>query len=80
MCIRDREILKEMEGMLKERNYALLLLMVTNIIKGDTDLWCVGDVERVERAFNRRVENHSVYLEGVMSRKKDVVPKIQAVF
>ena len=77
---RREEILKEMETMLKERNYALLLLMVTNIIKGDTDLWCVGDVERVERAFNRRVENHSVYLEGVMSRKKDVVPKIQAVF
>jgi manganese-dependent inorganic pyrophosphatase len=77
---RKEEILNEMENIMKEKNYDLVLLMVTNIIKGDTDLFCVGNLEKVEKAFNKKVENNSVYLENVMSRKKDIVPKIQAVF
>jgi len=40
----------------------------------------VGNKEVFERAFNVNVEGKSVYLEGVMSRKKQVVPPLERYY
>ena len=77
---RKKELIMAMERLKKEKGLALVALMATNIIKGDTRLLCVGELGRVEEAFGKRVEKNEVYLENVMSRKKDVVPKLQKVF
>ncbi|MFQ6121044.1 MAG: DHHA2 domain-containing protein, partial [Methanosarcinales archaeon] len=66
---------------LKEKdNYVLITLMVTDILNEATDLLFVGNKEIIENAFNKKVEKNSVYLEGVLSRKKQVVPPIEKVF
>ncbi len=77
---RKEELIKAMESLRKEKGFTLLALMATNIIKGDTRLLCVGQIEKVEEAFGKKVEGNEVYLESVMSRKKEVVPKLQKVF
>jgi manganese-dependent inorganic pyrophosphatase len=53
--------------------------MVTDIIEGGTELLCAGNCAPVERAFDSRVRNGAIDLPGVMSRKKQVAPKLLAV-
>ena len=53
--------------------------MVTDIVERATTLLVAGDVAAVERAFGERAEGGAVTLPGVMSRKKQVAPKILAV-
>lgn len=77
---RKKEIINGMEKIKNNEKFDLILLMATNIILGDTQLLCVGDIEKVEMAFNAKVEENCVYLKNIMSRKKDVVPKIEKIF
>ncbi|QYJ17027.1 Cobalt-dependent inorganic pyrophosphatase [Rubrobacter xylanophilus DSM 9941] len=76
---RREELLEALERMRREKNYVVAALMVTDIMERGTELLCVGDRSIVERAFGGRVENNGLHLPGVMSRKKQVAPKILAV-
>lgn len=65
----------------KENGYDLFLLMVTNILNSDTRLLVVGEPKAaVEKAFNKKLVADKVDLPGVVSRKKQVVPPLQAAF
>ena len=66
------DALKKIEG------YDLVALMITNILEGSTKLIFVGDESIIEKAFGKPNENE-IYLKDVMSRKKQIVPKIQLV-
>jgi manganese-dependent inorganic pyrophosphatase len=44
-----------------------------------TELWAVGGLRVVEKAFGQTIQDNAVYLPGVMSRKKQVVPPISRV-
>ena len=74
---RKEELLKALEK-IKEEGYELVALMVTNILEESTRLIFVGNESIVEKAFGKP-ENNEIYLKGVMSRKKQIVPKVQAV-
>ena len=51
--------------------------MVTDIVARATTLVVAGEVELVERAFGEKAgEDGAIALPGVMSRKKQVAPKI----
>ena len=76
---RKEKILKEMEKMRLEKNCKTLMLMVTNILAQDTDLWIVGETAVAEKAFKEKVKNNSIYLKGVMSRKKQIIPPLKEV-
>lgn len=56
----------------------MLFLMLTNIMKSSTELICLGDgaEELVESAFGVKGENGNYLLEGVVSRKKQLVPEL----
>lgn len=73
-------MIQELERLKDKNNYSLLLLMVTNIVERASKLFVVGDKSKAEEAFKKPVKNHSIYLDGTMSRKKDVVPFIERVF
>ncbi|MEM3467027.1 MAG: manganese-dependent inorganic pyrophosphatase [Candidatus Jordarchaeales archaeon] len=78
---RKKEILEEMERKRSEGKYGLILMMLTDIIKEGTELLAVGErIDVVEKAFGKRVKDGSVYLEGVMSRKKEVIPPLEKAF
>lgn len=64
-----------------EEGYDLFLLMVTNILDSDTRLLVVGEPQDVvEKAFGKKLENNKMDLPGVVSRKKQVVPPLEAAF
>ena len=78
---RKEEILKELRRMKEEKGYTAIYFMLTDIMKEGTELLVVSDsFDEVEKAFGRKVENNSVYLDGVMSRKKQVVPPLEKAY
>src|SRR5919202_427148 len=76
---RKAALLDALEEMRAENGYVFAALMVTDIIEGGTELLCAGNCAPVERAFDSRVRNGIIDLPGVMSRKKQVAPKLLAV-
>ena len=76
---RRDELVDALDKKRTENEYLFTALMVTDIIEGGTELLCTGDCALVERAFDARVEGGIIELPGVMSRKKQVAPKLLAV-
>jgi len=76
---RKDELLEALEDLRAKNGYIFSALMVTDIIAGRTELLCAGDCAPVERAFDERTEDGVIDLPGVMSRKKQVAPKLLAV-
>jgi manganese-dependent inorganic pyrophosphatase len=73
---RRAELLEVMEGARVEGQLALFALMVTDIVGKGTELLVAGDAGPVERAFGASMADGVVDLPGVMSRKKQVAPKL----
>lgn len=74
--IRD-SILSFMSSFCRDGNYDLVLLLVTDIISQGSEMFFTGDLkETVGKAFDVQTKENSVYLPGVVSRKKQVIPKI----
>lgn len=73
------EILSYMDNICKSKNYNLLMILLTDIIKEGSEVLFVGkDKELISKAFNVQLGENSVYLPGVVSRKKQVVPPISS--
>jgi manganese-dependent inorganic pyrophosphatase len=73
---RKDEILACMRAVQERRGYAFGALMVTDILAKGTDLLVTGDRGPVERTFGRATDDGVIELPGVMSRKKQVVPRL----
>ncbi|MBM7557490.1 putative manganese-dependent inorganic diphosphatase [Halanaerobacter jeridensis] len=69
------DILASIEELVEENDYKFLVLLVTDIL-AEGSLLMVSDsgIEVVENAFDVTVENNEVYLDDVLSRKKQVIP------
>jgi manganese-dependent inorganic pyrophosphatase len=75
---RRRELLEAMREARERRGYALFALMVTDILAKDTELYVSGDAGPLEQAFGVDASDGVIALPGVMSRKKQVAPKVLA--
>ncbi|AEA46940.1 manganese-dependent inorganic pyrophosphatase [Archaeoglobus veneficus] len=72
---------EEMKKVKEEGGYHSIFLMLTDIMKEGTELLVVtDDPSIVEKAFGKKLEGRSVWLDGVMSRKKQVVPPLEKAF
>ncbi|HEV8045250.1 MAG TPA: putative manganese-dependent inorganic diphosphatase, partial [Rubrobacter sp.] len=77
---RKSELLDSLEELRQRNGYLFTALMVTDIIGQGTELLCTGECDNVERVFDARAEDGVIDLPGVMSRKKQVAPKLLAAF
>jgi len=78
---RREELLKEMKNQSKEQDYDLFILLITDILDSNTTVLVHGDEKgKVETAFDNTFENDTLFLEGVVSRKKQVVPPLTETF
>jgi manganese-dependent inorganic pyrophosphatase len=77
---RKDELIEVLEREVDQHGYLFAALMVTDIIEGGTELLCAGDCHAVENAFDARARDGVIDLPGVMSRKKQVAPRLLAVF
>ncbi len=70
-------LLKFMEKVRNQKGYDMLLMMLTDIInEGSEMLYVGGHKELLSRAFDVEITGESFYLPYVVSRKKQVVPKL----
>ncbi|SDN69933.1 manganese-dependent inorganic pyrophosphatase [Desulfonauticus submarinus] len=75
------DLYEEMKKVKEEKGAHSIFLMLTDIMKEGTELLVVSDdASVVEKAFGKAVEGRSVWLDGVMSRKKQVVPNFEKAF
>jgi len=74
-----QEIIDLMENTVKTENYHLLILMITDILDGGSDLIVIGErKDLAEKAFKVKIPGNSVYVPGILSRKKQVIPPLTA--
>ena len=81
MMRRAPEFLEEMEKRKTRQGYDMMLLMITDVLKEGTWLLFTGDREIIRQAFaGSSVKENRVFLPGVVSRKKQVVPALSVLW
>jgi manganese-dependent inorganic pyrophosphatase len=73
---RRDELQEALERLREAKDYLLCALMVTDILGKNTKMLVAGDPVPLERAFGQEMDNGAFELPGVMSRKKQVAPKV----
>lgn len=77
---RKEEFLAQMRETMKEKKYSLMLLMLTDVLREGTQLIYLGDEETIRQAFSAEAKNNTVFLPQVMSRKKQIIPALSAMW
>jgi manganese-dependent inorganic pyrophosphatase len=77
---RRDELMEALDAVREKEGHALVALMVTDIMGKGSKLYVSGERPAVDRAFgrDRDGEDGVIDLPGVMSRKKQVAPKLLA--
>lgn len=70
----EQAIKKEIES----KNLELFVLAVTDILNSNSEIIVLGNncEDIIEKAFGKKLENNTAFLEGVVSRKKQLMPNI----
>ena len=72
-----KDMIKYMEHRANDENFNLLILMVTDLLKDGSELLVAGDEKYlINKAFNVQLKENCVYMPGLMSRKKQVIPPL----
>ena len=62
---------------IEEKGLSLFVLAITDILNSNSEIIALGEKEdAVEKGFEKKLENNTVFLEGVVSRKKQLLPSI----
>ena len=57
-----------------------MILMLTDVLADGSHLLYLGDEEIFRQAFGVQLKEHSCFLPGVVSRKKQVIPMLTALW
>lgn len=78
---KQAELEAEINNIIEEKGLDLFLLAVTDIINSNSEVLALGNASKnVEDAFNVQLELNRALLEGVVSRKKQIVTNLEATF
>ncbi len=78
---RKDEFLAAMAEIRRSKHMDTVLLMITDVLLDGTQLLFLGDENNIVQAFNiRNAEGNCAFLPGIMSRKKQVVPTLSALW
>lgn len=74
------EYIETMEKMKEAKGYSMLVIFITDIMKkGSFMLYCENSKKRLERAMGLDEIHQGIFMEGILSRKKQIVPKIMKI-
>ena len=78
---RKEELVEAINAELSSKGLAAYVFVITNILTSDSEVLVLGEKQdKVAAAFGKTLENDFMTLEGVVSRKKQVVPQITEEF
>jgi manganese-dependent inorganic pyrophosphatase len=71
----EDELLSELEKLKDAEGYHSVILFITDIMKeGSLFLVATNDQEAIEKTIGHQLENGRVFIDGIISRKKQVAP------
>jgi len=70
------EVRASMEAQRAAHGYDAVVLMVTDIVREGSEIIAVGAVRPVERALDVSLAAGSVWMPGVLSRKKQIAAQL----
>lgn len=77
---RASEVTSFLNDLKAKEGYEMVIFVATDIIKEGSELYFAGDKGKIEQAFKTTVTGDSVWVPGLMSRKKQVVPVVEKTF
>ena len=74
---RQNELEEAIKNAIAEKGLSLFVLAITDILNSNSEIIALGTkTDAVEKAFDKKLENNRAFLEGVVSRKKQLLPVI----
>ena len=80
MLKRKGEFLDVMRHLQEEHHYNMVILMLTDVLLEGTQLLYVGSDDAIRNAFSVEPKDNTLFLPGVMSRKKQIIPMLTALW
>ena len=78
---REDELMGAIKKTKEEGKYHTILLMITDILNQGSRVFTVSDeIERVAKALEIELDQGKAYKEGLMSRKKQIIPVFSKEF
>ena len=74
---RQKELEEAINKTIEEKGLSLFVFAITDILNSNSEAIVLGEKgDVIEKAFDKKLENNRVFLEGVVSRKKQLIPFI----
>ena len=74
---RQEKLESAINAEIERNNLELFVLAITDILNSNSEIIALGaKADVVEKAFGVKLENNTAFLEGVVSRKKQILPNI----
>ena len=80
MLERKDEFLQHMRAAARKKGFSMIILMLTDVLLEGTQMIYVGDDDTIQQAFSVTPKDNTAFLPHVMSRKKQVIPMLSALW
>ena len=77
---RSGEFLEVMQKLRTANEYDIIILMITDVLLEGSHLLYVGSDDIIQQAFSVVPKDSHLFLPKVMSRKKQVIPMLTALW
>lgn len=80
LMARQGEFLEMMKKLKVQKEYDIVILMITDVLLEGSHLLYVGSDDVIQQAFAVIPKDNHVFLKGVMSRKKQIIPMLTTLW
>ena len=80
MLGRKEEFLALMRNLAREKQFSMVVLMLTDVLLEGTQLIYVGSDDTIQQAFGVTPKENTLFLPKIMSRKKQIIPMLSALW
>jgi len=80
MLERKAEFMQLMRKTVERKSFSMMILMLTDVLLEGSQLIYLGDDETIAQAFGVQPKDNTVFLPHIMSRKKQVIPMLSALW
>ena len=80
LLARRDEFLSLMTELKQKQEFDMIILMITDVLQEGSHIFYVGSDEVIRQAFNKEPHDNYLFLKGVMSRKKQIIPMLTALW
>ena len=80
LLARREEFLAYMTKLKKDKEFDFVILMITDVLQEGSHILYVGGDDAMQQAFSVEPKDNYMFLPGVMSRKKQIIPMLTALW